>query len=199
MRPAAVSWAVLACLSGQRPHVRVCSCTRVRSLHWPCTCVRLPSHPSVVLLWSPCRSLRHLSAPGAQAPVWPRLTEPSAVDALLCAVHSHHCPRGPLSAGATVLGGHCPRGSLSMAVTVRRGQAALPFRAVQTVSIQCDHQHGGFGTCHCIVLCLRRLVCPFISPFLLSFGLFLFFFCILFEVVYWRLAFHDMSSWHLWV
>ena len=43
------------------------------------------------------------------------------VDALLCAVHSHHCPRRPsLSAGVTVHGGHCPWGSLStVAVTVR--------------------------------------------------------------------------------
>lgn len=49
------------------------------------------------------------------------------------------------------------------------------------------------------VLCLHLLVCPFIFPFLLSFGLFLFFFRIPFEVVYWRLAFHEVSSWPLWV
>lgn len=71
---------------------------------------------------------------------------------------------------------------------------------VQTVSTQCGRRHGGLGAAVLLsVLCLHLLVCPFISPFLLSFGLVLRFSRVPFETVDWRLASHEGSSWQLWV
>ena len=128
----------------------------VRSLHWPCTRVLLPSQPSVVVLWSPSRSLRHLPAPGAQAPAWPRLTEPSrwtlcSVLSTATTVHGgRHCLRGSLSTGVTVHGGHCPRGSLSTAslsagVTVHGGHCPR-WRSLSAASLSAGVTvHGG----HC--------------------------------------------------
>ena len=172
VRPAAASWA----LSGHCAHARVCACTRVCvPVTGVCTCASasraLCGRPVPVVLWSPRRSLRRLPAPGAQAPAGPRLAGPSVAGALLCAVRrGRHCPRWPGSPAA-----QC--GSRPSVFSVAVGTVGLGPALVLSV------------------LCLHLLGCRFISPFLLSFGLFLFFFRVPFEIVYWRLAFHEVFSW----
>lgn len=71
---------------------------------------------------------------------------------------------------------------------------------VQTVSTQCGRRLGGLGVAILLsVLRSHLLVGPFISPFLLSFGLVPRSSRVPFETVDWRLASHEGSSWQLWV